>query len=121
MKILRRSFSEPVPVEPTARRRVEITVERETLVGGPPPSFEAHCAQCGRRVVMLNPASASLVAQISIREIYRRVDAKKLHFLESPAGELYLCAVSLEASTPQHASADSHSEPNKTLPSGEPR
>ena len=124
MKILRRasSSSKPplIPGEPTTRR-VEITVERETLVSSPPPSFETYCAACARRVVMLNPASAALLAQVSIREIYRWVDARKVHFLESASGDLYLCAASLEASTPHAASADSHPEPHKTLPSGEPR
>ena len=120
MKILRRTPTPPPPPPPPApgmmaRRRVEITVERETQVSGPPPSFEAHCTQCGRRVVMVDPSSAALVAQVSIREIYRWVDANKLHFLEAASGELYLCATSVQASTPNASSAETTSPNSTTL------
>ena len=117
MKILRRTFMQtPPPSTPqlVARRRVEITVEREALVCSPPPSFEAICAECGRQVVMVNPSSAALVAQVSVREIYRWIDAKKLHFIEAASGDLYLCAASLQAWTPHEATP----EPNQNLPSG---
>jgi hypothetical protein len=125
MKILRRASDPPPPPEsapePVARRRVEITVEREGVAGVLPPSFEAHCAGCGRRVVMLSAPSAALVAQVSLRAIYRWVEAKKVHFFESAGGEPYLCALSLEALTAAEAHAGSSSEPPKTLPSGESR
>jgi hypothetical protein len=128
MKILRRTLPQTASssaqilglTDQIARRRVQITVERETLVTSPPPSFEAYCTECKRQVVMVNPSSAALVAQVSIREIYRWVDARKLHFIEAPSGDIFLCAASLQASAPNDAPADDYPEPN-TLPSEDPQ
>jgi hypothetical protein len=135
MKMLRRT-SPPPPAPPVpsldpkgdeglTRRRVEVIVEREwaresipgqPISGAPTPatSFEAHCAACGQRVTMYPPAAAALIAGVTVRTIYRLVDEKKLHFLESPAGDLYLCARTLQAPAQPPAST-------KELPSGDPR
>jgi hypothetical protein len=108
------------PVPAVTRRRVELTVEREwaresfSSSSLPPASFEALCSACGVQVLMVSPAAAAKMAGVSVRMIYRWVDEDKLHFLESPAGDLYLCARSLEA-PPQST------EPTKQLPSGDPR
>jgi hypothetical protein len=130
MKMLRRTSpappAAPVPSldpkgeEAMTRRRVEVIVEREWAresVSGAPvptPGFEAHCPECGQRVTMYPPAAAALIAGVTVRTIYRLVDEKKLHFLESPAGDLYLCARTLQAPAQPPAST-------KELPSGDPR
>ena len=132
MKMLRRT-SPPPPAAPVpstdskgdealTRRRVEVIVEREwarewahePISGAPAPSFEAHCVACGQRVTMYAPAAAALIAGVTVRAIYRLVDEKKLHFIESPAGDLYLCARTLQAHAQPPAST-------KELPSGDPR
>jgi len=128
MKMLRRTSpvppAAPVPSldpkgeEAMTRRRVEVIVEREwareSISSAPAPSFEAHCPECGQRVTMYPPAAAALIAGVTVRTIYRLVDEKKLHFLESPAGDLYLCARTLQAPAQPPAST-------KELPSGDPR
>jgi hypothetical protein len=63
---------------------------------------------------MYPPAAAALIAGVTVRTIYRLVDEKKLHYLESPAGDLYLCARTLQAPAQPPASS-------KELPSGDPR
>jgi hypothetical protein len=83
-------------------RRIEVTVEREWARELIPMSqtpfirLETFCAGCGQRVSMLSPTPAA-AAPVTVRSIYRWVDEKKLHFIESPAGDLYVCARSLQA------------------------
>ncbi len=127
MKMLRRnphtSESAPPPADPAGQvvtRRVEVTVEREwsreiSTSTSQPARVEAPCEVCGRRMLMVSPTAAARMAGVTIRTIYRWVDEQKLHFFESPSGDLYLCAQSIPAPYP------TQSVPNKTLPPGDSR
>ena len=87
------------PVSPIAvHRRVEITVEREivSVTYQPAPNVTGHCPQCDREVLLLSADAAAAAQNISPREIYRWLEDNKLHFLESPAGTVFICSESLK-------------------------
>jgi hypothetical protein len=60
----------------------------------------AWCDQCGADVPMVPPNEAAEMAGTDARAIFRRVEAGEVHFMETGAGALWICAQSLaEAST----------------------
>lgn len=80
------------------KRRIEITLEREEtfvvckLATGAARSW---CAGCAAEVEMLTPEEAALIAGVSARTIYRRIEADLLHFAETIDGLLLVCQKSL--------------------------
>jgi hypothetical protein len=46
---------------------------------------------------MFTPDQAALIANVSSRTIYRRVEAGEMHYTETAEGFLLVCANSLEA------------------------
>jgi hypothetical protein len=80
------------------RRRVEITVERETVsvVYQSAANLTGRCERCGKDVLLLTAEAAAAAQNVSTREIYRWVDANKLHFQESSGGTVFICSESLK-------------------------
>jgi hypothetical protein len=56
------------------------------------------CAECAASVPMVTPERAAALCATSPRNIYRRVEAGELHFVETGAGELFICCRSLQPS-----------------------
>jgi hypothetical protein len=83
---------------PVVLRRYEITVEREfvSLHSGPVQGYTALCESCGHNVTMLPPELAAETAGLAVRAVYRWVEEKRIHFIESDAGRLFLCSDSLQ-------------------------
>jgi hypothetical protein len=80
------------------KRRIEITVEkhRRIVVSGRRVSLVAWCAVCAERVRMVTPEDVAVVSGVSLRAVYRWVEARSVHFLESPVDEaVYICLRSL--------------------------
>lgn len=83
----------------TTKRRIEINIDRQRLVvlkrrGG---AVAEWCGDCGEQVAMLTPDQAAVIANVSSRTIYRRVEAGEMHYTETAEGLLLVCANSLEA------------------------
>lgn len=83
------------------RRKVEIEVQhnRSWLVQNGRRTVFADCIVCGSGSRMLTVAEAEQVEEYSGREIYRLIEAGRLHFIETPAGQVYVCSQSLAAVT----------------------
>jgi hypothetical protein len=83
---------------PEVLRRYEITVEREfiSLRGGPLQAYTALCQSCGHNVTMLPPEQTAEVAGVAVRAVYRWVEEKRVHFIESNSGRLFLCSDSVQ-------------------------
>ena len=75
----------------------EIALERDEVVviRRRTWSSEAWCDRCGDLVRMITPDEAMAVAGQTARQIYRAVEAGRLHFLESREGFLSICLRSL--------------------------
>jgi hypothetical protein len=84
-----------------AKRTVKITIKREEFVylrrheTGP----SAWCSDCEANVNMLTPEEAAAVSGLSPRQIYRMVEARRLHFVESTEAAIFICPHSLELSS----------------------
>ena len=79
------------------RKRTEVTVETEMLVIFPRGAGArlAWCEGCGAESLMLTPREAALLAGVTTRQIYARVEDGSLYFKEQPDGTLVVCACSL--------------------------
>ena len=78
-------------------RTVELTVERSEFfvaLKSRAPTL-APCAQCGSLTPFVTPAAAARSSGESLREIFRRIEAAEIHFLETPDGRLLVCLDSL--------------------------
>ena len=66
-----------------------------TVVRRPPSVLEAFCETCSTRVRMMAPREAALCVGVETDAIYRQVAAKKIHFMETGEGLLFICRESL--------------------------
>ncbi|MBS1794534.1 MAG: hypothetical protein JSS81_11805 [Acidobacteria bacterium] len=77
--------------EKLIRRRVveerqQLAIVVDSLVEG-----EYHCPGCGRAARMLSPLLAARLFNLGTREIYRRIEAGSIHFVELPDRSLFVC------------------------------
>jgi len=79
------------------RRKVQVTIETRQLlvVSRAQGSIQGWCSECANDVPLIRPEEAAVLAGISSRTIYRRVEAGLVHFAESPEGWLLICLNSL--------------------------
>jgi hypothetical protein len=79
------------------RSKTEITVETHRILtirrGG--RYRIAYCEECGEQTRMVTVAEATILAGASSRAIYRLIEARQLHFLETPDREALICLISL--------------------------
>ena len=57
------------------------------------------CPECNAEVWMASVEHAAVLSGVSARTVYRRVEAGKIHFIETPAGALRVCLHSLLGGT----------------------
>ena len=74
------------------RRRMEITVEtRQMIIHRSTNQTPIWCTECASPVQLIEPEEAAVLADVSTRTIYRRVERGQLHFVETDAGKLLIC------------------------------
>lgn len=85
-----------------ARRITEITTQTDEafVIRRRAGTVQAVCPQCGPDVPMITPEEAALLFRVSVRVIYRAVDAGQVHFQETPAGSVEVCLGSLQQIVP---------------------
>ena len=73
-------------------RRIEIVteVEREIVVTRRSVRVR-YCKACGGETPMVTPELAADQAAVTVRTIYRWVEAERVHFIETPDGRLLIC------------------------------
>lgn len=77
-------------------KKREITIEtHKVLVFHQRDGFKGWCVECAKQVEMVRPEDAAALLQISLRRVFRRVEAEKLHFTETADGSLFICRNSL--------------------------
>lgn len=83
----------------TTKRRIEINIDRQRLfvLKRRGVAVAEWCGDCSKKVQMLTPDQAAMLANVSSRTIYRRVEAGEMHYIETTEGLLLVCANSLEA------------------------
>ena len=86
-----------IPMKTKRTRVTEITVERSELflINKIRREIFILCAQCAERARMLTPDEAALAAGVAPRTIYSWVEVGRVHFVETPEGNIYICQRSL--------------------------
>ena len=81
----------------TTKRRVRITVETERVLAirKSKAPLASWCERCGSEVRRLTPDEAAALARTSVRAIYRKLEAERLHFKETDDGWILICLNSL--------------------------
>jgi hypothetical protein len=79
------------------KEKTVITIEsyRRTRVHSGHLALTAWCEKCSANSLMILPNEAAALLQITAREIFRRVEADELHFLETESEALLICVSSL--------------------------
>ena len=82
------------------KRKTEINLEIEESVAlRQQRIILAYCRQCRKQTRMFAANEAAMIARLSARELYRLVEAGRLHFREDEIRLLYVCAESLQQLT----------------------
>lgn len=55
--------------------------------------FEAYCSDCKKMTEMATPKAAGMLTETSEREVFRLIEGKDIHFIESP--RILVCLESL--------------------------
>ena len=55
----------------------------------------AQCEQCHAEVNWLTPSQVAAITGLTLREIFRRIEARSLHFNETEPGSMHICPNSL--------------------------
>ena len=79
---------------------MEITVETSRLViRRDPNQAPVWCPECSSAVQSVTPKEAALLAGVNTRAIYRRVEARQLHLIETAEQSPLICLNSLHRLT----------------------
>jgi hypothetical protein len=76
------------------RTRISVETHRRTVIHFP-HRLTVWCDGCGQEVQMIAADEAAVLAGVSTRTIYRRVETAQLHYSETPGGKLFICPNSL--------------------------
>lgn len=80
----------------SSRRRTEVVTEtHEVWVLRRRGGGRRLCGQCVGEALLLTPHEAAVLRGVSQLTVYRWVEASRLHFIETPGGELFVCLASL--------------------------
>ncbi len=80
----------------TMKKQTEIVVEitENIELDAREAEFEAFCTECRRMVRMTTPKMCARLKKISEREIFRLIEARRIHFVEN--GDIRICLESVE-------------------------
>ncbi len=81
-------------------RRTVITFEKLERSSYRLPDSEpvlARCDVCRQEVSWLTPNQVVALTGLTLRQIFRRIEAKAIHFNETPPGLLHICPNSLSS------------------------
>ena len=77
------------------RRETTIETHRIQIIRWRRPRLTAWCNVCSAHIRTITPEEAAALTQVTIRTIYRRVEAGAWHFTETAEGALLICPDSL--------------------------
>jgi hypothetical protein len=80
------------------RIKTTITVKRERLLLITPRRgrIEGWCGRCAAQVILMGIAEAAVIANVTQRTLFRRIEAGDLHFAETGEGAVLVCLNSLK-------------------------
>ena len=84
------------------RKRTEVIIESEktVILRRGTGTLRAWCEGCGAESLMLTPREAAVLAGVTTRYLYARVEEGALHYAELPDGTLLICGRSVGLNQP---------------------
>lgn len=81
--------------------KLSVSLERHEIkfLSRPRIAGKAFCAECQKEVRWLVPEEAMVLAEISLRNVFRLIENGNFHFFENAEGFLLVCAESLAKKT----------------------
>ncbi len=79
------------------KKRTEITIEthQSLVLRSSRRLISTRCAKCADHSWLVPPEEAAAFAGVHLRTIFHWVEAKRIHFAETPAGLVLVCLNSL--------------------------
>jgi len=74
-------------------KRTTITVETHEVWSIAREHVRVKCTECDAQ--MITPEAAATIAGTCMRTVYRLIEAGMIHYVETPAGTVLVCVVSL--------------------------
>src|SRR6185503_13607299 len=74
-------------------RRTTITVETHEVWSIARDHVRVKCTECDGQ--MITPEDAATIAGTCVRTVFRLIEAGTIHYVETPAGTVHVCVVSL--------------------------
>jgi hypothetical protein len=72
---------------------IVIEIDERIAVTNAEQQFEAYCSECKQMTEMATPKTAGILTDISEREVFRLIESKEIHFIES--ARVLVCIESL--------------------------
>ena len=72
---------------------IVIEIDERIAVTNTEQQFEAYCSECKKMTEMATPKTAGVLADSSEREVFRLIESKEIHFVES--ARVLVCVESL--------------------------
>jgi hypothetical protein len=72
---------------------IVVEIDERIAVTNSEQQFEAYCSGCKRMTEMATPKTAGMLTEISEREVFRLIERKEIHFIES--ARVLVCVDSL--------------------------
>ena len=76
---------------------IVIEIDERIAVTNSEQQFEAYCSECKKMTEMATPKTAGVLADSSEREVFRLIESKEIHFIES--ARVLVCVESLRKRT----------------------
>lgn len=62
---------------------IVVEIDERIAVTNEEQQFEAYCSECKKMTDMATPKTAGVLTEISEREVFRLIEGKEIHFIES--------------------------------------
>lgn len=72
---------------------IVVEIDERIAVTNTEQQFQAYCSECKKITEMATPETAGVLTDISEREVFRLIEGKEIHFVES--ARILVCIESL--------------------------
>lgn len=62
---------------------IVVEIDERIAVTNEEQQFQAYCSECKKMTDMATPKTAGVLTEISEREVFRLIEGKEIHFIES--------------------------------------
>lgn len=78
----------------TIRRKIISETKQVAVLVNSAAQNDLWCELCGEGSAMISPLLAAKLSRTSTREVYRLIETGKVHFIEMPDRQIFVCSAS---------------------------